>query len=77
MESKIAFPFRKLRNDKYLMLDVLMYVLYQVPLNFMYALNKESRLFIALNLTTIKNGFINDGLIDDGCSFVISENNHF
>ena len=30
----------------------------------MHGINKESRKFIENNLITIKNGFINDGLID-------------
>ena len=38
----------------------------------MHAINKESRKFIENNLITIKNGFINEGLID----FVFDEEVH-
>jgi hypothetical protein len=30
----------------------------------MYSINKQARKFIEHNLITVKNGFINDGLID-------------
>ena len=61
MESMM--PFRKLRYDKYLTLDVMLNVEYQQALKFMFALTKDSRIFLSQNLITIKNGFINEGLI--------------
>ncbi len=30
----------------------------------MFEINKEARKFIIKNFTTVRNGFINDGLID-------------
>ena len=64
MESVTAFPFQKLRDDKYLMLDVLMHLKFDKALKFMFALNKEARSFIERHFITINNGFTNDGLIE-------------
>ena len=72
MEQLSAFPFRKLRNDKHVILDLLMHVEYLDTLKFMYNLHKQARKFIEQNLITVKNGFINDGLID----FVFDEEVH-
>jgi hypothetical protein len=63
VESLGGFPFRKLINDKYLILDVMMFVDHQQILKFMYTCNKKTRAFLYNNYLTIRNGFINDGLI--------------
>jgi hypothetical protein len=39
------FPFRKLRYDKYLTLEVMMYVEHQEAYKFMFTANKEARTF--------------------------------
>jgi len=64
MESMSAFPFRKLRYEAYLILDVMMYIEHQEVYNFMFALNKETRKFLQQNFITVRNGFVNEGLID-------------
>jgi hypothetical protein len=64
MESASAFPFRKLRYDTYLTLDVLMHVEQKDAYKFMFTLNKEARKFILDKFITVRNGFVNDGLID-------------
>ncbi len=58
------FPFRKLKHDIYLILDVMMFVDYKDALKFMFSLNKEARHYIHDNFITVRNGFTNDGLID-------------
>ena len=58
-----CFPFRKLYHDKYLTLDVMMYVEPQDVLKFMFTVNKETRAYLTQNSSTIQNGFINGGLI--------------
>jgi hypothetical protein len=40
-----------------------MHVEYQEACKFMFAVNKEARSFLLNNFITIRNGFINDGLI--------------
>ena len=62
-ESSSAFPFRKLVNDKYLTLEIMMYLEYEAVLKFMFELDKESRNFLLNNSLTIRNAFINEGLI--------------
>jgi hypothetical protein len=64
MESESAFPFRKLRYDTYLTLDVMMHVEKENAYKFIFALNKDARKFILDNFITVRNGFVNDGLID-------------
>ena len=64
MESESAFPFRKLRYDTYLTLDVLMHVEQEDAYKFMFTLNKEARKFILDKFITVRNEFVNDGLID-------------
>ena len=64
MESTSAFPFRKLRYDIYLTLDVMMHVEQKDAYKFMFALNKEGRKFILDNFITVRNEFVNNGLID-------------
>jgi hypothetical protein len=63
VESVSAFPLSKLRYDKFLTLDVMMYLEYQEANTFMFAVNKEARLFLQNNFIIIRNGFLNDGLI--------------
>jgi hypothetical protein len=41
-----------------------MHVDYLDAYKFMYNINKEGRKFIINNFLTVRNGFINDGLID-------------
>jgi len=62
-ESLSDFPFRKLRSDPYLTLEVMMYVEHLEAHEFMFTLNKESRQFLQDNIITIQNGFVNEGLI--------------
>ena len=70
VESLSEFPFRKLRYDTLLTLDVMMYVDRADVYKFMFTLNKEARKFLQDNFITVRNGFVNDGLItyqiDDG-----------
>lgn len=73
-ESESAFPFRNLRKHTFLTLEVLMNVERTQALRFMNNINKDGRLFLQQEYTIIKNGFINEGLIDyyfssdyDGC----------
>ena len=63
VESLSEFPFRKLRYVKYLTLDVMMYVDCADVYKFMFTLNKEARKFLQDNFITVRNGFVNDGLI--------------
>jgi hypothetical protein len=58
-----AFPFPKLRYNKYMMLDVLMFVDHPKAYEFMLAVNKATRTFLYDNLITVHNGFTNEGLI--------------
>ena len=62
-ETAGGFPFHRLKWDKYLILDVMMYVGHQEVLKFMFAVNKDARGFLQQNFTTILNGFNNEGLI--------------
>lgn len=62
-DSASVFLFRKLSSEKYLTLEVILYVEYPDSLRFMFAVNKETRIFIEHNMIAIKNDFINEGLI--------------
>jgi hypothetical protein len=62
-ESLSEFPFRKLRYVTYLTIDVMMYVDHPEVYKFMFTLNKEARKFLQDKFITIRNGFVNDGLI--------------
>ncbi len=62
--SVTAFPFGKLRYEKYLLLEVMLYLPHKDSCEFMFSVNKDSRSFLKNNMMTIKNGFINEGLID-------------
>ena len=62
-ESVCAFLFPRLSEDKYLTLEIMMYVDYFDSLIFMFYLNNATRTFLESNASTIRNGFINDGLI--------------
>ena len=42
----------------------MMYVEYEDAYKFMFNINKEGREFLIKNFTTVRNGFMNDGLID-------------
>ena len=64
MESEGDFPFRKIRYDIYLPLEVMMYVEHLNAYKFMFKVNKEGRKYLFNNFKTVRNGFINDGLID-------------
>ena len=72
MEKTVtSFPFHKLRYEKYLTLDVMMYVERSQALEFMFFVNKEARAFLHQHFISIQNGFINEGLIvyDLSCNF--------
>jgi hypothetical protein len=62
-DSKSVFPFRLLRHDLYLTLEVLMYVEHPEVLNKLFSVSSETRSFIENNFISIRNGFINEGLI--------------
>ena len=64
MESESEFPFRKLRYYTYLTLDVMMHVEQEDAYKFMFTLNKDARKFILDNFITVRNEFLNDGLIE-------------
>ncbi len=61
--SQSHFPFRKLRLNKYLTLEVMKYVEHPEAYKYLFSLNKASRSYIQKNITTIENGFVNEGLI--------------
>ncbi len=62
-ESQSTFPVRKLRHDIYLTLEVMMYVEHPEVLEKMFEVSREARSYIENNFITIRNGFINAGLI--------------
>ena len=64
MESDGDFPFRKLRFYKYLTLEVLMNIDHFDACYFMFKINREARKFILNNYIAVRNGYINEGLID-------------
>jgi hypothetical protein len=63
VESHSEFPFRKLRYVKYLILNVMMNVDHPEVYKFMFSINKEARKFLQDNFITVRNEFINEGLI--------------
>ena len=63
VESVSDFPFHRLRHCKFLILHVMMYVDRQEVLQFIFDVNKKARNFLEQNFITIRNGFINEGLI--------------
>ena len=63
VESLSDFPFSKLKHHKYLTLVVMMYIEHQQVFEFMFTCNKKARAFFQHNYLTIRNGFVNDGLI--------------
>ena len=75
VESAGCFPFRKLYHDKFLILDVMMFVEHQDVLKFMFAVNKQTRAYLTQNFSTIQNGFINEGLITYDFDISNNENN--
>jgi hypothetical protein len=62
-ETSTSFLFQKLRHNLYALIDVMMYVDLKNALEFMHCVNKEARTFLRQNYDSIKNGFINEGLI--------------
>ena len=62
-DSASAFSFRKLIYEKYLTIEVMMFVEHPYSLQFMFTVNKVTRTFIEHNMTVITNGFVNEGLI--------------
>jgi len=63
VESESIFPLPKLRYFTYPTLDVMMHVEYEEACKFMFGINKKGRSFLQKKFITIRNGFINDGLI--------------
>ena len=64
MEKTLSnFIFSKLRYEKFLTLEVMLYVEQQEIYNFMFTVSKETRSYLLLNFITVKNAFINEGLI--------------
>ena len=70
-ESVLQSTFYKLRYDKYLTLDVLLYIDYFDASEFLFSLNKDTRNFANENAFTIRNGYNNEGLIkyESRCEF--------
>ncbi len=62
-ESLRNFPFRKLMLNKFLTLDVMMCIEKYKVLQFMFTLNNQTRSFLVKNFISVRNGFINEGLI--------------
>ena len=63
VETLSSFPLSKLRHRKYLTLNLMMQLECLEAYKFMFAVNKEGRSFLLINFITIRNGFINEGLI--------------
>lgn len=63
VETLTNFPFRKLKDNKFLTVGVLAFVEYQDALEFLFSLNKEARTFLQENIDIVNNEFINGGLI--------------
>jgi len=63
VESQSDFAFRKLGQDIYLILEVMMYVEYPDMLKYMFEVNRATRSMIFKNGIAIRNGFVNEGLI--------------
>ena len=57
------FPFCKLKDTPYNMLEVLMHIMFNNALEFMFRINKESRGYLKQHIATIRNDFVNEGLI--------------
>ena len=64
-QTASSFPFRKLCNEIYLILEVMMYVEYLEALKYIFYVKKESRILLTGNITSIINGFVNEGLIEE------------
>ena len=64
MESVSDFPFHKLKHITYPTMEVMMHVDYEDALKFMFKINKQGRGFLIKKFNTVRNGFMNDGLID-------------
>ncbi len=62
--SNNAFLFRKLRLNKFVVLEIMMFVAHYDSLQFLFSVNKETRAFLSKNIITIQNGFKNEGLIE-------------
>jgi hypothetical protein len=72
MEDSVnAFAFTKLTHDIYLILEILMHVERSLLLEFMFGVNEQVRSFVKKHFISIRNGFINEGLIvyDFRCNF--------
>ena len=62
-ESLCNFIFRKLKYDKYLTLEVIFFIKHPEIYSFMFSVSKDTRIFLQTYFITIRNGFINEGLI--------------
>ena len=63
VEPVSDFPFCKLRYKKGVIYNIMMHVEHQQVLQFMFTCNKQARTFLKQNYITVRNGFVNDGLI--------------
>ena len=63
VDSLSDFPFRSLRYEIFLTLEVMMNAEHLDVLRFMFKVNKATRSFLEKNIIAIQNGFINAGLI--------------
>ncbi len=59
------FPFQKLRYYTFVTLDVFNFVEHPKAYEFLFAVNKATRTYLENNFIIIRNGFINEGLIDN------------
>lgn len=63
VESSSDFPFRYLRQEPYLVFEVLIYIDHEEVLKFIFGVNNHTRHFLKINFIKIRNAFVNDGLI--------------
>ena len=63
VECLSNLPFRKLSYEKYLMIEVMIYVEHIKVKQFIFSVNKEARSFLLKNFIPIRNSVINEGLI--------------
>ena len=72
--SPCDLPFQKFRHDKFLTLNVLMNIEHEEAYKFMFGVNNKTRTFLEHNFITIRNGFINEGLIT---YYIRTDFNHY
>lgn len=63
VDSHSDFAFRKLSFYIYLPLEVMLHVDHPEVLSYFFSVNKATRSYIETNFLTIRNAFINAGLV--------------